>query len=156
MSMQVSPNLGRYGLRPVEVIRAYGEGEGQDLAAVAATVSEEERAEYQQWRESLKARSAEEEEYDHFCHDPWWAYDYWPGYDTIEEACPDFFPDQVGLERLGYYDDWTLISFQAIDNYAEQVIREEEHDEYTAWILDVMETGAFLREVFEERKRRSL
>lgn len=156
MSMQVSPNVGRYGLRPDELTRAYGEGEGQDLAPIAATVSEEERAEYQQWRESLKARSAEEEENYHFWDDPWWAYEYWPGYDTIEEAYPDFFPDQVGLERLGYYDDWTLISLQAIDAYAEQVIQGEENDEWVGWILDLMETGPFLPEVFGERERLEL
>ena len=156
--MQASPHLARYGLRPDEVGRGYNEGEGQDLtpAPWVGPISEEERVEYRQWLESLKVRPEEDDEDYHYWNDPWSAYEYWPGYDTIEEAYPDFFPDQVGLEKLGHYDDWTLISLQAIDAYAEQVIQGEENDEWTAWIMDVMETGAFLREVFKERGRSEL
>lgn len=159
MSMQVSPNVGRYGLRPAETVRAYEQGEHLDMSAVpwSGPIPEEEQCEYDLWWLDLTALPEDkEEEYDPYWDDPWWAYEWWPGWDRLLDAEPDLFPDQVGLEKLGYYDDWRYISLQAIDAYAEQVIRQEEHDEWTAWVLDVMETGAFLREVFGERKRRSL
>lgn len=152
MSMQMSPNLGRYGLRPIEVIRAYGEGAAADLpdALWLGPISDEEREECVLWRQFGFWWEEDEDPY------PWWAYECWEGWDRLMDAEPDFFPDQVGLEKLGYYDDWRYISLQAIDAYAEQVIQQKEHDEYTGWILDLMEAGAFLREVFGERERLEL
>jgi len=54
------------------------------------------------------------------------------------------------LKCLGCHENWTHLSFPVIDAYAEQVIEQEEHDKEIAWILDLLETNAVLREVLGE------